>query len=224
MFILKHEWTLVCCWWNGSGFDHYFTSRSLENNRRNIWFAEFWEDDFKCKLTRPGVKYESGRRKCTGMTWFNTQGRSWKWNIVSSFVSSLSPCVSPSSSFRWRKNQSRLTVWTGGQGAVCDWCCVCHGPCLAQHAHGPVSRVHGCLWQDGPCWRTDAPPIHSLCQLQWWAFDFFSYLSLFVCDELVYNLSLLIFDKNLWVYVVFPWLHSICITCIEKMQIKEKKQ
>ncbi|AWP03355.1 putative metabotropic glutamate receptor 6-like [Scophthalmus maximus] len=48
------------------GFDQYFATRSLENNRRNIWFAEFWEDDFKCKLTRPGIKYEPGRRKCTG--------------------------------------------------------------------------------------------------------------------------------------------------------------
>ncbi|KAK6318966.1 hypothetical protein J4Q44_G00101770 [Coregonus suidteri] len=48
------------------GFDNYFTSRSLENNRRNIWFAEYWEDDFKCKLTRPGIKYDLGRRKCTG--------------------------------------------------------------------------------------------------------------------------------------------------------------
>ncbi|XP_058873150.1 metabotropic glutamate receptor 6-like isoform X4 [Acipenser ruthenus] len=48
------------------GFDQYFTSRSLENNRRNIWFAEFWEDDFKCKLTRPGIKLEDGKKKCTG--------------------------------------------------------------------------------------------------------------------------------------------------------------
>ncbi|XP_015196758.1 glutamate receptor, metabotropic 6a isoform X1 [Lepisosteus oculatus] len=48
------------------GFDQYFTTRSLENNRRNIWFAEFWEDDFKCKLTRPGIKLENGRKKCTG--------------------------------------------------------------------------------------------------------------------------------------------------------------
>ncbi|MBN3300072.1 GRM8 protein, partial [Amia calva] len=48
------------------GFDQYFTTRSLENNRRNIWFAEFWEDDFKCKLTRPGIKLDDGRKKCTG--------------------------------------------------------------------------------------------------------------------------------------------------------------
>ncbi|CAK6977998.1 glutamate receptor%2C metabotropic 6a isoform X1 [Scomber scombrus] len=48
------------------GFDQYFTSRSLENNRRNIWFAEFWEDDFRCKLTRPGIKLDPDKKKCTG--------------------------------------------------------------------------------------------------------------------------------------------------------------
>ncbi|XP_062854849.1 glutamate receptor, metabotropic 6a [Trichomycterus rosablanca] len=48
------------------GFDQYFTSRSLENNRRNIWFAEFWEDDFRCKLTRPGIKLDPEKKKCTG--------------------------------------------------------------------------------------------------------------------------------------------------------------
>uniref|UniRef100_A0A8D0FFE9 Glutamate metabotropic receptor 6 n=1 Tax=Strix occidentalis caurina TaxID=311401 RepID=A0A8D0FFE9_STROC len=32
------------------GFDEYFTSRSLENNRRNRWFHEFWEEDFNCRL------------------------------------------------------------------------------------------------------------------------------------------------------------------------------
>ncbi|KAF7243842.1 Metabotropic glutamate receptor 8 [Varanus komodoensis] len=47
------------------GFDQYFTTRSLENNRRNIWFAEFWEEDFKCKLTRPGLKPDEMARKCT---------------------------------------------------------------------------------------------------------------------------------------------------------------
>ncbi|XP_071981131.1 metabotropic glutamate receptor 6-like isoform X1 [Engystomops pustulosus] len=48
------------------GFDQYFISRTLENNRRNIWFAEFWEDDFKCKLTRSAAQPEEARRKCTG--------------------------------------------------------------------------------------------------------------------------------------------------------------
>ncbi|KAE8574189.1 hypothetical protein XENTR_v10024987 [Xenopus tropicalis] len=48
------------------GFDQYFTSRTLENNRRNIWFAEFWEDDFKCRLTRSAARPEDPRRKCTG--------------------------------------------------------------------------------------------------------------------------------------------------------------
>lgn len=41
-------------------------TRSLENNRRNIWFAEFWEDDFRCKLTRPGIKLDPDKKKCTG--------------------------------------------------------------------------------------------------------------------------------------------------------------
>ncbi|NXC20983.1 GRM4 protein, partial [Corythaeola cristata] len=33
-----------------AGFDRYFSSRTLDNNRRNIWFAEFWEENFHCKL------------------------------------------------------------------------------------------------------------------------------------------------------------------------------
>ncbi|KAL0154674.1 hypothetical protein M9458_048937, partial [Cirrhinus mrigala] len=45
----------------------YFKSRSLSNNRRNVWFAEFWEENFGCNP-----------KKCTGMkvlhhclsTWF----------------------------------------------------------------------------------------------------------------------------------------------------------
>ncbi|XP_043976955.1 metabotropic glutamate receptor 4-like isoform X2 [Gambusia affinis] len=47
------------------GFDRYFISRTLENNRRNIWFAEFWENNFKCKLSRHAVKKGSGLKKCT---------------------------------------------------------------------------------------------------------------------------------------------------------------
>ncbi|XP_078061772.1 metabotropic glutamate receptor 6-like [Mustelus asterias] len=48
------------------GFDQYFTSRSLQNNRRNIWFAEFWEDDFICKLTLPRGRHDPAVKKCTG--------------------------------------------------------------------------------------------------------------------------------------------------------------
>ncbi|XP_068996551.1 metabotropic glutamate receptor 4-like isoform X1 [Embiotoca jacksoni] len=47
------------------GFDRYFVSRTLENNRRNIWFAEFWENNFQCKLSRHAVKKGSGIKKCT---------------------------------------------------------------------------------------------------------------------------------------------------------------
>lgn len=103
------------------------------------------------------------------------------------FVSSVdSSFLTLLSSVRWGKNQSTLSVRTGGQSAVCDWCCVRHGPRLTQHAHGPVSWLHGCLREDGPCGRTDAAPIHSLCQLQWWAFDFQSvfFSSFLMCDDL----------------------------------------
>ncbi|XP_068763215.1 metabotropic glutamate receptor 7 isoform X5 [Struthio camelus] len=48
------------------GFDAYFTSRTLENNRRNVWFAEYWEENFNCKLTISGSKKEDTDRKCTG--------------------------------------------------------------------------------------------------------------------------------------------------------------
>ncbi|CAG14895.1 unnamed protein product, partial [Tetraodon nigroviridis] len=33
---------------------------------QNIWFNEFWEDDFRCKLTRPGIKLDPDKKKCTG--------------------------------------------------------------------------------------------------------------------------------------------------------------
>ncbi|KAM9510690.1 metabotropic glutamate receptor 6-like [Guaruba guarouba] len=51
------------------GFDEYFTSRSLENNRRNLWFHEFWEEDFNCRLphSEPHSEPHAGPvRKCTG--------------------------------------------------------------------------------------------------------------------------------------------------------------
>ncbi|XP_061898968.1 metabotropic glutamate receptor 8-like [Entelurus aequoreus] len=47
-------------------FDRYFKSRSLANNRRNVWFAEFWEENFACKLGTHGKK-SGGVKKCTGL-------------------------------------------------------------------------------------------------------------------------------------------------------------
>ncbi|XP_045561680.1 metabotropic glutamate receptor 7 [Salmo salar] len=48
-----------------TGFDAYFMSRTLENNRRNVWFAEYWEENFNCKLMSSSKK-EDTSRKCTG--------------------------------------------------------------------------------------------------------------------------------------------------------------
>ncbi|KAK7913604.1 hypothetical protein WMY93_013815 [Mugilogobius chulae] len=47
-------------------FDRYFKSRSLSNNRRNVWFAEFWEENFNCKLGMHG-KRPGSLKKCTGL-------------------------------------------------------------------------------------------------------------------------------------------------------------
>ncbi|XP_014254590.2 metabotropic glutamate receptor 2-like [Cimex lectularius] len=32
-----------------SGFEEYFLNLTVENNKRNPWFVEFWEDHFQCK-------------------------------------------------------------------------------------------------------------------------------------------------------------------------------
>ncbi|XP_075709630.1 metabotropic glutamate receptor 4 isoform X1 [Rhinoderma darwinii] len=47
------------------GFDRYFTSRTLDNNRRNVWFAEFWEDNFHCRLSRNALRRGGHGKKCT---------------------------------------------------------------------------------------------------------------------------------------------------------------
>ncbi|XP_063053087.1 glutamate receptor, metabotropic 8b [Engraulis encrasicolus] len=51
-----------------SAFDRYFRSRSLSNNRRNVWFAEFWEENFDCKLgMNPKRQFTGTLKKCTGL-------------------------------------------------------------------------------------------------------------------------------------------------------------
>uniref|UniRef100_A0A8D8Q587 Metabotropic glutamate receptor 8 n=1 Tax=Cacopsylla melanoneura TaxID=428564 RepID=A0A8D8Q587_9HEMI len=50
------------------GFDEYFLNLTVENNRRNPWFIEFWEDHFKCKYPNGSrTPYNSDyNRTCTG--------------------------------------------------------------------------------------------------------------------------------------------------------------
>ncbi|XP_041743179.2 metabotropic glutamate receptor 7-like [Coregonus clupeaformis] len=57
-----------------AGFDAYFTSRTLENNRRNVWFAEYWEENFNCKLMSSSKK-EDTSRKCTGQERIGTDSK-----------------------------------------------------------------------------------------------------------------------------------------------------
>ena len=64
-------WVAKCRCGACAGFDEYFTSRSLENNRRNLWFHEFWEEDFNCHLPHSAPHSAphgaaGPTRKCTG--------------------------------------------------------------------------------------------------------------------------------------------------------------
>jgi len=49
------------------GFDEYMASRTPENNRRNPWFGEYWEEVFGCTL----------RRNLASLDRFDLQG-SWR--------------------------------------------------------------------------------------------------------------------------------------------------
>lgn len=59
-----------------TAFDRYFRSRSLSNNRRNVWFAEFWEENFGCKLGMHG-KRPGSPKKCTGKILWRWSTREW---------------------------------------------------------------------------------------------------------------------------------------------------
>ncbi|XP_068145386.1 metabotropic glutamate receptor 2 isoform X1 [Drosophila tropicalis] len=48
------------------GFEEYFLNLTVENNQRNPWFVEFWEDHFQCRY--PGstsTPYNNYTRQCT---------------------------------------------------------------------------------------------------------------------------------------------------------------
>lgn len=42
-------------------FDEYFTNLTVDNNNRNPWFSEFWQETFNCSLTN-----KSRTKQCSG--------------------------------------------------------------------------------------------------------------------------------------------------------------
>ncbi|KAH8316443.1 hypothetical protein KR067_008053 [Drosophila pandora] len=51
---------------NVRGFEEYFLGLTVENNQRNPWFVEFWEDHFQCRY--PGstsTPYNNYTKECT---------------------------------------------------------------------------------------------------------------------------------------------------------------
>lgn len=60
------------------GFEDYFLGLTVQNNQRNPWFTEFWEDHFKCRYPHSlATPYNQNyNRTCTGtekLTKENTQ-------------------------------------------------------------------------------------------------------------------------------------------------------
>ncbi|KAL5285744.1 GPRMGL5 family protein [Megaselia abdita] len=48
------------------GFEEYFLNLTVENNRRNPWFVEFWEDHFQCRYPNSQTTpYNDYNRTCT---------------------------------------------------------------------------------------------------------------------------------------------------------------
>ncbi|XP_043680189.1 uncharacterized protein LOC122634865 isoform X1 [Vespula pensylvanica] len=60
------------------GFEEYFLNLTVENNRRNPWFVEFWEDHFQCRY--PNSSLTPYNKKYTNIC--NTQERLTKENTV----------------------------------------------------------------------------------------------------------------------------------------------
>ncbi|XP_078046873.1 metabotropic glutamate receptor-like [Augochlora pura] len=50
---------------NIPGFDEYMASLTPENNRRNPWFTEYWEEVFGCVLRRSSPAFQNGTTPCS---------------------------------------------------------------------------------------------------------------------------------------------------------------
>lgn len=50
-----------------NGFDQHFLNLTVDNNRRNPWFTEFWEHFFNCKWPNSTyTPYNTDKEPCTG--------------------------------------------------------------------------------------------------------------------------------------------------------------
>ena len=94
--------------------------------------------------------------------WFNHV--SALWETFSSFLISTLDYVYLFI-FRSRADRERLILRAGGEGPVCDWRGVLHGPRSAQHAQGSLSWKSWPLLQDGFHKRHNAAQVHPRCQI-----------------------------------------------------------
>lgn len=84
---------------------------------------------------------------------------SFSWPLLSPF-SPLSSLLRPGA------DRDRLQVWAGGEGAVCNRCCVRHGLCPPQYTERPVSRALWHLPWDGGSRGEDPAQVYTQRQLQ----------------------------------------------------------
>ncbi|XP_046737339.1 metabotropic glutamate receptor 2-like [Diprion similis] len=95
------------------GFEEYFLNLTVENNRRNPWFVEFWEDHFKCRYpnaswTPHNVKYTNA---CT------TEERLTKQNTA--FEDQLQFVSDAVMAFAWAFRDMHEDLCQGKSG-LCD--------------------------------------------------------------------------------------------------------
>ncbi|XP_050447039.1 uncharacterized protein LOC126849343 isoform X1 [Cataglyphis hispanica] len=95
------------------GFEEYFLNLTVENNRRNPWFVEFWEDHFKCRY--PNASRTPYNKKYTKMC--TTKERLTKQNTA--FEDQLQFVSDAVMAFAYAFRDMHLDLCDGKQG-LCD--------------------------------------------------------------------------------------------------------
>ncbi|XP_046460552.1 metabotropic glutamate receptor 2-like [Daphnia pulex] len=65
------------------GFDNYFLSLTPQNNKRNPWFIEFWENHFQCRYpsSSPTPYNQDWDRTCTGQEQLTPEGTEFEGQL-----------------------------------------------------------------------------------------------------------------------------------------------